>query len=386
MMKRSVLPRLIGVGVLVSSLAGCGWWSDDEDAFAPSELVDFDAEQHFDKLWSTSVSTGPGELYNQFAPAVDGDLIYVAGHEGDVVAINRDTGKKVWTRELDTKLTGGVGAGSGVVVVTADNGTVYALDSLGGQDLWQAQVASEVSAPAQINDRYVIVQVINGRIAAFDRATGEKDWIYDSQIPELSLRGTSTPLVTPQVTLAGFANGRLVAINNETGTALWEQRVSVADGRSEIERIIDIDGKPLFYNGLVFSSSYQGNLVAIDPRSARKVWSQPLSTYRSLASGFDNIYAVTSDDLVNAYDARTSTEVWHQDKLKYRQLTSPVSVGNEIVVGDREGYLHAMSQVDGHFVARYKFDSSGMFGDPLVVGDTLYVLSNDGEIAAFTLN
>lgn len=376
----------VAISALLVSLSGCGlfWGSSDENE--PTPLTDIDAEKHFTKLWSAELDEGPGELFNQFAPAVDQDHVYVAGRDGEVLALDRETGEQVWQRELETPLVGGVGVGGDTLIVTSLNGDVIALNAQSGQDLWKGRVASEVTAPAQFNRDIAVVQVINGRVVAFDRATGKRMWSYDSQIPELSLRGTAMPLVVANATLAGFANGKMVAISNESGTAIWEQYVALPEGRTEFEQVTDVDGQPMLYQNMLYASSYQGRLVAIDPRSAREVWHENLSSYRGLTAGFSNVYAIADNDDVKAFDASTGTNVWTQDKLRFRQLTSPVAIGNDIMVGDREGYLHVMSQVDGHFVARYEVDSEGIEGTPFVVDDKVYVLSDSGRVVALQLD
>lgn len=377
--------RALGVLGLTVAMAGCGFWGGTEEV-QPTPLADFTPEKQVKVLWETDIGVGPGEAYHQFEPAVDGESLFAADREGKVVALDRKSGKQAWSVDLNLPLSGAVGAGHGAVVVASENGDVVALSADDGHEMWRAKVASEVVAPPQFNADLVVVQVINGMVTAFDRESGKQRWTFDSQIPQLSLRGTSAPLVFNDVTLAGFANGKLIAINNQSGAELWEQRIALAEGRSELERIVDVDGRPILYEGLMFVSSYHGRLVAINPYNAKIVWSTKYSSYRSLAAGFGNVYAMSADDEVNAFDAKSRASVWQQAGLLHRGLTSPAVLGNTVVVGDAEGYLHFLSQVDGHFVARYNFDSSGFYSAPLVVDDTLYVLSNDGHLAALKLN
>jgi outer membrane protein assembly factor BamB len=370
---------------LAALVSGCGFWGGRSEV-EPSPLVDFEPEKQVQVVWETDIGSGPGSLYHQFAPAVGDEFVFAASRDGRVVAVDRATGREAWSVELEETLLGGVGAGFGTLVVVNDEGEVIALDSASGEERWRGQVASEVIAQPQINNNLVVVQVINGQLAAFDRVTGAPRWTFDSQIPQLSLRGTSAPVLTPNVTLAGFANGKLIAVDNASGNAIWEQRVALAEGRSELERIVDVDGRPLIYNGTVFVGSYQGRLLALNPYGAQVLWAKDFSSYRSLAAGFGNVYAISAEDAVSAFDAGSSASVWHQDALRYRRLTSPVVLGNTVVVGDAQGYLHFLSQIDGHFVARYNFDASGLYSEPVVVEDTLYAFSNDGRLAALKLN
>jgi outer membrane protein assembly factor BamB len=323
-----------------------------------------------------------GSKFHQLVPSIDEQQIFAVNVEGDLVAADLASGRINWRVELETPIGGGVGAGNGIVVLATESGEVIAFDTTDGSERWRYQASSEVISQPQMNAELVVVQQLDGKITALEVGSGERRWSYDSQIPRLSLRGTSAPIVAADLTLAGFANGKLVAVENASGRPVWEQRISLAEGRSELERIVDIDGKPLVYNRIVYVGSYQGRLVALNPGNGQVVWSQDLSTYRGLAGGFGNVYAISDEDHVHAFDARNSASVWSQDGLQYRRLTTPVVLGNSLVTADADGYLHVLSQVDGHFTARHRVSSSGVQSDLLVRDDVLYVLSNDGRLTA----
>jgi outer membrane protein assembly factor BamB len=363
------------------SLAGCGLFSSEETV-EPNPLVDFEAEQQFQQLWSLSTGGSLGSKFHQLVPSIDEQQIFAVNVEGDLVAADLASGRINWRVELETPIGGGVGAGNGIVVLATESGEVIAFDTTDGSERWRYQASSEVISQPQMNAELVVVQQLDGKITALEVGSGERRWSYDSQIPRLSLRGTSAPIVAADLTLAGFANGKLVAVENASGRPVWEQRISLAEGRSELERIVDIDGKPLVYNRIVYVGSYQGRLVALNPGNGQVVWSQDLSTYRGLAGGFGNVYAISDEDHVHAFDARNSASVWSQDGLQYRRLTAPVVLGNSLVTADADGYLHVLSQVDGHFTARHRVSSSGVQSDLLVRDDVLYVLSNDGRLTA----
>lgn len=363
------------------SLAGCGLFSSEETV-EPNPLVDFEAEQQFQQLWSLSTGGSLGSKFHQLVPSIDEQQIFAVNVEGDLVAADLASGRINWRVELETPIGGGVGAGNGIVVLATESGEVIAFDTTDGSERWRYQASSEVISQPQMNAELVVVQQLDGKITALEVGSGERRWSYDSQIPRLSLRGTSAPIVAADLTLAGFANGKLVAVENASGRPVWEQRISLAEGRSELERIVDIDGKPLVYNRIVYVGSYQGRLVALNPGNGQVVWSQDLSTYRGLAGGFGNVYAISDEDHVHAFDARNSASVWSQDGLRNRRLTTPVVLGNSLVTADADGYLHVLSQVDGHFTARHRVSSSGVQSDLLVRDDVLYVLSNDGRLTA----
>lgn len=376
--KSLLLAALVG-----STLTGCGLFSAEEQV-QPAELVSFEQEQAFTPLWSLSVGGDLGDKFHQFVPSIADQRIFAASADGDLVAARLEDGQVIWRAELDEPLLGGVAAGNGLVVVTTLQGEVVALSADDGSERWRFQASSEVVSQPQMNADLLVVQQLDGRLTALDLLTGTRLWSYDSQIPRLSLRGTAAPVVAADLTLAGFANGKLVAVENRTGRPLWEQRIALPEGRSELERVVDIDARPLVYNRLVYVGSYQGRLAAVNPANGQLLWAQELSSYRGLAGGFGNVYAVAADDRVLAFDAASSASVWTQPGLLHRGLTAPVALGNHLVVADREGYLHALSQIDGHFTARYALGDA-VRSDLLVKDDVLYVLADNGRLTAFKL-
>lgn len=377
--------QIVTAGLLTALISGCGIFGDNGEEVKPSPLISFEAEKQVDVVWSVAVGSGLGNKYHQITPAIDGDKIFAVDKDGTVFAFARDTGAKLWQAEMDVPVVGGVGAGHGKVAIASEEGVVYVLSSEDGSELWRSNVSSEVTSAAQFNRDLAVFQLINGKVVAFDAATGDHRWTFDSLVPRLTLRGTSTPVVTADVTFAGFASGKLVAIDNAKGSAIWENRVALPEGRSELERMVDIDGRPKLVDGMLYVTSYQGRLVAINPYRAQVVWAQDVSSYRSLAEGFGNVYVSEANDAVQAFDRSTSASVWRQTDLENRSITSPVTLSSTVVVGDHEGYVHFMSQTDGHFVARHKVDSSGLNGDMIVQDDVLYVLGNGGRLVALSL-
>lgn len=367
------------------SLAGCGFWGGSNE-IEPAPLVDFTAENNVSVQWSASVGKGPGNRFHQMMPSIDGERIYAADREGRVYAFDRQTGSRIWSIDLDEDIVGGVGAGFGQVMLSTRDGELISFNGSDGNELWRHQLSSEVTAQPQVNRELVVVQQVSGRITALDRMTGEQRWVFDAQVPALTLRGTAAPLLAADVTFAGLSSGRLVALDNRNGEMIWDQRVALNEGRSDLERIVDINGRPIIVDNVLYVVAYQGRLVAINPFNAQSLWAQNVSSYRSLTSGFGNIYVSDAQGSVHAYDARSSASVWTQSDLANRRLTSPAVLGNSVVVGDADGYLHFLSQINGRFVARHRVDSSGLQGDMLVQDNTLYVLSNAGRLVAITLN
>jgi len=218
-----------------------------------------------------------------------------------------------------------------------------------------------------------------------DREDGEVRWTYDNQLPILTLRGTSSPVVADDIVYAGFANGKLVALRADTGEPIWEHRVMLPEGRSELERMVDVDTKPLLQATAVYIGSYHGRVKALSRRDGRALWEQEISTFLDLAEGYGQIYTIDEDDVITAIDQQTGEVVWEQDDFKRRQLSPPVAFSNYVVFGDADGYLHVIAQRDGRHLGRRKLDGDGIRNVGVVEDTTLYVLGNSGGLHALEI-
>jgi outer membrane protein assembly factor BamB len=380
---------LITLGLAIS-LSACstvsGWFdSDDEDPTAPVELVKIEQTVKIKKLWSAGVGNGQGDGFYKLQPAIGDGAIYAAANDGELKAFDRKRGKTLWKTDLETALSGGVGIYEDVLLLGSSDGFVLKVDANSGALLWSSQLHGEVLAPPQGNGKVVIAQTYDGKLQGLDFDTGEKIWTYDSNVPVLTIRGTSTPILRNNVVYAGFANGRVLAFDADTGATLWEVRVAISQGRSEIERIVDVDGTMALAGNELYAASYQGRVVAIDVANGRKMWQQDVSSFSGVSLGFGNIYVTDEDGTLSAYLRNGQGVRWQQDALGYRELSRPTPVSSYVAVADLEGIVHLLSQVDGEFVGRVKAGGDGARADMLSDGNTLYVFNNSGKLIAYEI-
>ena len=377
-----MLSRCLILGLSAAVMVGC---SSSKKELPPAELEKFSAEVELDRIWKRNVGVGQGDLYNNLTPALDGLTLYAADAKGRVVALERETGKEKWEVKLKEPLSGAVGAGGGLVLVGTLDGQVITLDEADGSEKWRAQVSSEVLAAPQTNGDVVVVQTQDDKLVGLDISNGERRWIYESTLPVLTVRGHSEPVVDVRQVFAGLASGKVVALSAETGIPMWEQRVAQPTGRSELERMVDIDGRLLLDDQTLYVVSYQGNVAALDAQSGRPLWQHAASSYVGPGAGFGSVYISEADGTVQALDAGSATELWSTEALARRQLTAPVAFSNFVAVGDFEGYLHLLAQTDGRMAGRVRVDGDGLRAAPLTVGDLLFVYGNSGDLAAYKL-
>lgn len=381
-MKLFKFSLLISILILLSA---CGFLGVgvDEDVEYPAELVRFDEEVDFRRLWSTKIGNGQGEKYNRLQPAIDDGVIYVASNDGRVQALSQENGRRIWQSRLAYFISGGVGLGGDLLFLGTEDASLIALDKNTGETVWVRDASSEVLSVPASDGTYLIAQSVDGRLTGYDAATGDQLWVYESTVPALSLRGTSSPIILADFVLAGFENGDLVSIAIDNGTLNWNSRIAVPTGRSEIERIIDVDGELFIDGGAVLVPSYQGFLSMIDIATGQTLWRVEESSITGASAGFGNIYISDDRGHVKAYRSGGQDEsVWVNDLLDLREISKPVSFNNYIAVGDFEGYLHLLSQVDGRFVGRVRVDRAGL----RIIqsqGGVLYAYGNGGSLVAY---
>ena len=379
-----VLPFFAGCGIV--NLNPTTWFADEE-VNPPAELQSIDEEVELRRIWSASIGNGQGSDYFELTPAIDGERIFAASEDGNIYGLELESGDVIWRTRLDDEtVTGGVGAGRGLVLVGTANAEVIAFNQFTGEELWRGAVTSEVLSPPQTNGDVVVAQTVDGKLIALDAGDGARRWIYETTLPALTLRGTNRPVITPQgFVIAGFSNGTLVSVAADDGIWRWEERIAIPEGRYDIERVIDADGDLQLDGNRVLASSYQGNVMAFDIATGRIVWGMEASSYHGLDQGFGNIYYSSEASHVVAVRDNSNDVVWTNEDLENRALTGPKAVGNYIAVADFEGWLHVISQIDGRIVGRMRVDNDGVRANILADGGRLYVYGNSGTLMALAI-
>lgn len=363
-------------------LSGCSVFGK-KTGNEPMELVDFDATVKLKKVWQRDVGAGQGEGFTHLTPVIDGDVIYSVDHKGRVVAMNRLTGKVLWQRKTKESISGGIGIEGGSLFIGNQGGELIALSTDDGSEIWRRQLSGEILSVPRSNGNVVAVQTMNGRLYALNAKTGDELWFYENSPPVLILRGTPSPIVTDTAIYAGFSNGRLMSFNPQNGLILWEQRIAIPQGRSELERMVDIHASPVLRDGILFAAAYQGRVTALARGTGSAIWAQEMSTSEDIALFENRLFLSQTDGTVTAFNAANGEVIWNNDQMLRRGLSAPQAFGDYVAVVDFKGYMHVMRQTDGEFVARVRVDRKGARAPMLTDGNILYVYGNRGKLMAY---
>ena len=375
---------LISVFVLssCSSLSWLKFWGDDEEEEGPAELYSILENRTLGREWS--ISNGNDLVSGRLIPVVYDGNVYHISSSGNLLSIDLESGKKLWSKSTEDVISTGLDVNFKTISYGTLDGQLVTLDQRNGQEIWRSPTSSESLSPPVHSGSHIVIQTIDGRITGFNAKTGQQDWFYQTVVPTLTLRGTSWPYIDQGFVFTGFANGKIAMIYPDSGAVRLELPVTLNEGKSELERIVDVDGRSIIVNGILVAASYQGNISAINLRDGRPAWQEELSTFKDLASNGNRIVAVDSQDIVKAFGTATGALIWEQEDLKLRNLTSPASISNLIVVGDLEGYVHLLNAQNGNFEGREKIS-----GDPITEivskGNYLLIVDSSGRVQKFTV-
>jgi len=393
---KKVLKKRIAVACLLTlGISACSS-TDEIDKTLPAELEEINQQFEPKVLWEENVGGGADDYFSRMSPIIAYDKLFTSSREGDVAAINPTTGDEVWSidlRDIDDKsgffeskksalINGGLAAGINKLFLGSENGKIYALNAETGKLDWQANIKGEVLSAPAIDSGILVVNSSSGVMKAFNATTGEELWKIEQDTPALTLRGISAPSIAAGGVFVGTPDGNLSVYILENGQQGWAAIVGEPSGSTEFERVIDVDASPVIFGDKVYSISSRGHLVAIELRTGQIAWKRQYSSYTNLLLSANNIYLTDVKGHVYAVDRLNGTEKWSQLALTNRDVTAPVAVGDYIVVGDFEGYMHWLNDSTGEIVSRHQVDSSGLHVAPIVQDDIIYSQARNGDLQA----
>lgn len=374
--------RLLAFGsACLAGLAGC---VADPPLIPPTELTAIEPAVTLARRWKADVGeSGRG----RFEPLTSDEQVIMADARGKVTALDRRTGMRRWTTNLETRLASAVGGNDTQVFVGGTDGVVHALASDTGEVQWQASMSSEVLVAPVAAFGAVVVRSVDGRIVALEPEDGTERWSISETPPALTVTGYGRPLLVDGGVLVGLDDGRLLALSLDNGRTIWETVLSVPSGRSEVERLVDLDADPKADDEGIYVVNYQGRAARLEPARGQILWSLPFSSTRGMDIGDGRVVVVDDEDIIHALDAEDGRELWSNEALRGRRLGPPAVLadGSAMVIGDFEGFVHVVSMTDGTLTGRARASREAIDARPVVADDVVYVLAVDGKANAYEI-
>lgn len=377
------LIKIIITFTFLSILAGCNGFFEKDNLPPPKPLVNFTPKISPKLLWSTRLGSMANNDYLKFQPTVDATAIYATSNNGYVSAVDKQTGRILWQTNTHMQINAGPGVGPNAIVVIGKRGHVMVLEKLTGRMLWHTQVQGEALAKPAVSADKTIIKTVDGGLYAYYLKNAEVAWTYQQTEPNLLLRGSSTPIIINHSLIAGFASGSLAKLNMQDGRLDWLETVAVPEGAFSIQRMVDIDADPLWFNRRLYAATYQGKIAAISFTTGETIWSQDISSYTGMVANNHAIYITDASGQLWSFSVDSGHELWKTTALVNRNLTAPTLLNNFVVVGDGYGYLHWIDAQSGRFAARS--NPGNMVAAPITDDNIVYVTTTSGKLLAYTL-
>lgn len=367
-------------------LAACA--GDKDNTEPPALLTTIENEVALALNWKLDTQARANRASYRLRPLLLGDFVYTIDTGGSIQKIDLSEGRRQWRFETGLAAIAGLGGNADLIVASSQDGDVIAYRPAEGglEPLWSIRIDSEIRAVPVVDGKQVFLRSVDGKLRGLDSADGSLQWVVSKRVPSLSLTGNSEPLVRGEFVFSGFDDGKLAAYNRVDGQLLWETTISLPGGRTEVERLVDLDGRFVLRDGVIYISSFQGRLAAVQAVSGDLLWSRQFSSFQPLAIDDDALYLSTDDSHLWSIDRRTGTAFWKQDVLHARRITAPSILGDKLVVADYDGYLHWFTRADGKLIGRIKASESRSYVQPLTWGDAVLTLDKFGLLSSVSLD
>jgi outer membrane protein assembly factor BamB len=387
-----ILTKLSLLTVLTIGLSGCSTFEDEDDPKVIPELAEIQLQFTPKIKWQEQIGDGVDHHFSRLVPKLHEGVVYAASREGIVTALDFNSGKDIWSVDLrdeaegffadkrSQKIAGGLTIAYSKLYLGTEHGDVLAMNIATGEVLWRQSVKGEVISPPGAGEGLIFVNTGAGFLVALHPDSGEQRWEYEQEVPPLTLRGISAPVVENGGVIFGSANGKLNVVIAESGLEAWQQSVATAVGASELERLVDVDTQPVLSGSTIYSLAYNGNLIAVDMQNGKIQWKKEYSAYQNMSKDGFMLYLTDVSGHVYAVDSRDGSMLWQQNTLDRRGVTGAYASGDYVVVGDSFGYLHWLSKDTGALVSRLELDDTGFYVRAVGKDNEIIVLTRDGEL------
>lgn len=371
------------IALVLTMLSAC---TTPDNSEPPAELIPIQEPQSVRELWSKDSGAGVIKNFVNLQPLVLDGQLYTIDTKGVIRHFDMKKGRILWVYESGLSTISSLAGEGNSLIITSSEGQVEMLEILedGLKPLWNMHLNSEIRSRAVMDDEQVFVRTVDGNLSALNASDGKLLWTVSRRVPALSLTGNSYPLVTDDLVISGFDNGKLVAFDRTDGSTVWETSVGIPKGRTEIERLVDLDGQFILRDGVIYVASFQGNLAAVALNSGQIIWDRKFSSYQGIEADDEALYLTDERSHVWAVDRRTGSAFWKQEELNARKLTAPKLLNDNLVVGDLNGFVHLLNKRDGKIVARTRPNENRYIAQPVVYQSTAFVLDSTGQLTAIT--
>ena len=350
------------------------------------------------RIWSTDIGSGSGSLVRLLAPpVVGGGVVYTLDARGRVSALTTDRGQRIWRSDITPDgegagaLGGGVALANGVLYASTGYGDVVAFDAATGVEQWRERIGIPLRGAPTISAGRLFVLTYDNQVFALDARDGGVLWTYVGIAETAGLIATASPAVDGGVVIAPLSSGELVSLRAADGRVLWSDTLARSGRVTALAELSNINGRPAIQDGVVYAVSHAGRMVAVDVNTGARVWTQNIAGVESPWIAGQFIYLITTDAEVLALSRRDGLIRWVTQLPRFRKpadrtgritWSGPLLASDRLILVSSTGSAVAISPYTGELLGELKLPDGAMVA-PVLANETLYVLTDDGDLVAY---
>ena len=350
-----------------------------QNAVKLSPLPKYEKEVAVKLNWRVNLGRGSRLQLRHQSPAEVGDVVYLCDWRR-LIALDLTTGKRLWRKKLGAPISGCLAHFGERIYLSDEDGVVYAINAENGDVLWQKQLDADSVTPPTANESIVLIQTVSEKLYALNANDGTQLWSYSAYNPGLTLFGSFHPIIIGNIAISGFADGSVVVFDWSNGNPVSFRQISVPQGQSDIERLVDIDATAVFDDGKLYMSSYGETTLGLDLRGGTEIWRNDIGSFLTMAQDSERLFVVDKDNRIYAIKKSDGEIIWEREDYLYRGLTAPVLFDDYLAMGDRNGQLHVFSSEDGSSIGRRKMGLKDIINFMVATSEGLLLIDKEGFV------
>lgn len=351
-------------------------------------------------LWTSSIGEGKSRKARLTVdPVAANGLVVAMDSQARLTAVSGETGATAWSVDLTPagekpgKVFGGTLAIAGqTLFATTGYGDLVALDLASGAEQWRQRLDAVGAAGLTIHDGLAYVVAGNGRVWAVNTADGRVKWQLTGPESVTSRAGATSPAVGNKFAVLPFASGDLYGVFRRGGVRYWS--ASLAGQRKGVvyANVSDITSDPVIKGGTFYVGNQSGRYAAFAMETGERLWTADEGAYSPATIVGGSVFIVTDRNELVRLSARSGERIWGTqlpyfttDKARKRKTVfahyGPVAAGGKLWVASDDAVLRGFDPVSGALVTSVALPK-GASSDPIVVGGVMYIVLEDGSLAA----
>lgn len=350
------------------------------------------------KVWSSEAGDGPqSHLRYVGTPVVADGKVFVLDTSAAVSALDAQTGARLWQVRIsppdartDT-IGGGIAYGGGRLYVTAGYPELLALDPANGGMIWRKQLVAPPRASVTYSDEKVYVVLLDDQAQMLNAADGIPVWNHAGLPQSEGVLGQASPAVDRTVAVTPYSSGEIFALRIETGRVAWQDNLISIRHTNALWSLTDIATPPVIDRGQIFAVSEGGRFVAIDQRTGTRVWQHEVGSNNMPWVAGDFVFLLDNNNELVCFSREKGGVRWISQLQSYEDMEKrktpvywqgPVLAGGRLILGNSMGQIVQVAPEDGRVVSTMQA-SNAVSVPPVVADGTLYLLTNDGDLTAY---